>query len=103
MTTGTTYPKPRLGMTLAFPATPAEPLAGIAGRVVYIWPRFRSGDYLVTLEYSQPVKTKEGVIAHIDAFMSELCPVAPKRPAPHAGAVRDPSTDARTAHARHAA
>jgi hypothetical protein len=72
-------------MTLAFPETAAAPLAGIPGRVVYIWPRFRSGDYLVTLEYPEPVKTKEGLIAHIDAFMSELCLVAPQRPAPLAG------------------
>ena len=89
MTTGTTYTKPQLGMTFAFPATPAEPLAGIPGRVISIWPRFRSGDYLVTLEYPAPVKTKEGVIAHIDAFMSELCPVAPKRAAPQAGTARN--------------
>jgi hypothetical protein len=103
MTTGTTSTKPRLGMTFAFPATPAEPLAGIPGRVISIWPRFRSGDYLVTLEFPAPVKTQEGLIAHIDAFLSELCPVAPEGPVPQAGTVRDASTDARTAHARHAA
>ena len=39
---------------------------------VRVWPRFRSGDYLVTLELAVPVKTHEGVIAHIDVFMSEL-------------------------------
>jgi hypothetical protein len=39
----------------------------------------------------------------IDAFLSELCPVAPTRPAPQAHQMRDTSTDARTAHARHAA
>ena len=103
MTTGTTSTKPRLGMTFTFTATPAEPLAGIPGRVIYIWPRFRSGDYLVTLEFPTPVKTKEGLIAHIDAFLSELCRVAPTRPASQAGPVRDTSTYARTAHARHAA
>ena len=103
MTTGTTSTKPALGMLLAFPETPTEPLAGIPGRVIYIWPRFRSGDYLVTLEYPAPVKTKEGLIAHIDVFLSELCPVAPTRPASQAGPVRDTSTDARTAHAQHAA
>ena len=103
MTTGTTYAKPRLGMTLAFPATPAEPLAGIAGRVVYIWPRFRSGDYLVTLEYPEPVKTKEGLIAHIDAFMSELCPVVRGRPAWVGSPARDTTTYLRTANVRHAA
>ena len=103
MTTGTTYAKPRLGMTLAFPATPAEPLAGIPGRVIYIWPRFRSGDYLVTLEYPAPVKTKEGLIAHIDAFLSELCPVVRGRPAWSGSPARDTTTYLRTANARHAA
>jgi hypothetical protein len=82
--------KPALGMTLTFKATPSDPLAGIPGRVIDIWPRFRSGDCLVTLEFEQPVKTKEGPIAHIDAFLSELCePVAARAvnaPAqPHAG------------------
>ncbi len=71
--------KPAVGMILTFKETPAEPLAGIPARVVHIWPRFRSGDYLVTLEYQQPVKTKEGPISHIDAFMSELCQPAEVR------------------------
>ena len=71
------YIKPVLGMTLTFKATSSEPLAGISGRVIHIWPRFRSGDYLVTLEFEQPVKTSEGPISHIDVFLSELCePVA---------------------------
>jgi hypothetical protein len=69
-TFGTT--KPAIGMVLAIKASAAEPLAGIPGRVIHIWPRFRSGDYLVTLEYEQPIKTQQGLIAHIDAFMSEL-------------------------------
>jgi hypothetical protein len=64
--------KPAIGMVLAIKASAAEPLAGIPGRVVHVWPRFRSGDYLVTLEYEQPIKTQHGLIAHIDAFMSEL-------------------------------
>ena len=65
--------KPALGMTLMFKDASSEPLAGIPARVIHVWPRFRSGDYLVTLEFEEPVKTKEGPIAHIDAFMSELC------------------------------
>jgi len=35
-------------------------------------PRFRSGDYLVTLEYATPVKFGKMFIRHIDAFLSEL-------------------------------
>ncbi len=103
MPAAASYGKPKLGMILAFQPTPAEPLAGIPAQVIYIWPRFRSGDYLVTLEYSQPVKTKEGVIAHIDAFMSELCPVALRRQAPQAGTARDTPAYHRPNHVRHAA
>ena len=95
--------KPKLGMALAFDATPTEPLAGIPARVIYIWPRFRSGDYLVTLEYPQPVKTAEGVIAHIDACMSELCLVAPRRQAPQPGMAWDTPAYNRTNNARYAA
>ena len=97
------YVKPKLGMTLAFQPTPAEPLAGIPAQVISIWPRFRSGDYLVTLEYAQLVKTKEGLIGHIDAFLSELCPVAARRPAPQAGKARNTPAYNRPNNARYAA
>jgi len=50
----------------------AEPLADTSGTVVEVWPRFRSGDYLVTLEYAQPVRLGKELIYHIDAFVSEL-------------------------------
>jgi len=59
-------------MTLAFKPAASETLADIPARVVEIWPRFRSGDYLVTLEYAQPVKCGRDFIRHIDAFFSEL-------------------------------
>ncbi len=64
--------KPRLGMLLTFRETASAPLAGIPARVVDIWPRFRSGDYLVTLEYAQPVPLGKEVITQITAFLSEL-------------------------------
>ncbi len=70
--------KPRLGMPLTFIATASPELAGIAGTVTHVWPRFRSGDYLVTLEYAQPVRLCNQFIRHIDAFLSELEP--PARP-----------------------
>ena len=95
--------KPKLGMILAFQPTPAEPLAGIPAQVISIWPRFRSGDYLVTLEYPQPVKTKEGLIGHIDAFMSELCPPVPGRHTLQAGTARETTAYNRTDNVRHAA
>ena len=64
--------KPVIGMTLTFKAEAAESLAGVPAHVVDIWPRFRSGDYLVTLEYAQPVKVGNELVRHIDAFVSEL-------------------------------
>jgi hypothetical protein len=63
--------KPKVGMTLAFRGA-GESLAGIPATVVYVWPRFRSGDYLVTLQYAQPVPYGKQFIRHIDAFVSEL-------------------------------
>lgn len=65
-------PKPRLGMTLAFKAGASESLAEIPATVVYVWPRFRSGDYLVTLQYPEPVRLEHKFITQIDAFLSEL-------------------------------
>ncbi len=64
--------KPSPGMTLAFKPAASETLADIPARVIEIWPRFRSGDYLVKLEYAQPVKCGNELIRHIDAFFSEL-------------------------------
>lgn len=66
--------KPVVGMNVAFKASAPESFVGVAAQVTYVWPRFRSGDYLVTLALEQPVRTKEGAVAHIDAFMSELDP-----------------------------
>jgi hypothetical protein len=69
--------KPVCGMTLAFMPAASKELADVPGRVVAIWPRFRGGDYLVTLEYAQPVKCRNELIQHIEAFVSELyCPPA---------------------------
>jgi hypothetical protein len=59
-------------MTLAFTAASSTALADIPARVTHIWPRFRSGDYLVTLEYNAPVKAGNEMLRHIDAFVTEL-------------------------------
>ncbi len=64
--------KPSPGMTLAFKPAAFETLADIPARVVEIWPRLHSGDYLVTLEYAKPVKCGSELIRHIDALFSEL-------------------------------
>ena len=64
--------KPAVGMTVAFTAEASAELADIPARVIAVWPRFRSGAYLVTLEYAQPIAWHHEVIQQIEAFMSEL-------------------------------
>lgn len=64
--------RPTVGMTVTFKSESSPTLAGIPAHVSYVWPRFRSGDYLVTLEYAEPVKFRNTLIRHIDAFVSEL-------------------------------
>ncbi len=64
--------KPRVGMTLAF-TTSAEPaLADISATVVTVWPPFRSGSRLITLEYATPVQVGPASIKQIEAFVSEV-------------------------------
>ncbi len=65
-------PKPKLGMTLAFKPASEPQLADVPARIVRVWPRFPSGDYLVTLEYARPVKLRNVYLRQIDAFVSEL-------------------------------
>jgi hypothetical protein len=66
---------PSVGMTYAFVETASQPLAGIPGKIIKVWPRFQSGDCLVTLQYEQPVKFRNALITKIDAFLSELQPI----------------------------
>ena len=88
--------KPERGMTVAFKASESQFLAGIPATIIDIWPRFRSGEYLVTLEYASPVRFRKTLIRHIDAFVSELERVSPaEKPRPelsvprrHGGSMR---------------
>jgi hypothetical protein len=73
--------KPKLGMTLAFTPLSEPQLAGVPARIVNIWPRFSSGDYLVTLEYARPVKLRNAYLRQIDAFVSELYQPQASKPA----------------------
>ncbi len=66
---------PAVGMTYAFVEGASQPLAGIPGKVIKVWPRFHTGDCLVTLQYDQPVKFRKALITRIDAFVSELQPI----------------------------
>ena len=65
-------PQTKLGMTLAFKPMTSRVLGDIPAQVVAIWPRFRSGDYLVTLEYAAPIPYHGEVIQRIEAFRTEL-------------------------------
>ena len=62
--------KPTLGMRLAFRPGTEDALAGIPANIVHIWPRFPSGDYLVTLEYAQPAKFRQVLLRQMDTFGS---------------------------------
>ena len=72
--------KPARGMWLSFKASASPELAGIPGRVTQIWPRFRSGEYLVTLEYPKDVRLGNAVLRQMEAFASELEPARPPAP-----------------------
>lgn len=63
--------KLKRGMTLAFRDGTGE-LAGIPARVIDVWPRLPSGDYLVTLEYPSPIRMGHVLLQQIEAFASEL-------------------------------
>lgn len=67
--------RPARGMAVAFKRDASETLGGIPARVTDVWPRLSSGDYLVTLEFREPVKFRKAYIRHIEAFMSDLDPV----------------------------
>ena len=72
MVTGSFQGKPVRGMILAFSAASSADLAGIPATVIDVWPRLPSGDYLVELEYGEPVRLGPHVITHIGALVSEL-------------------------------
>ena len=64
--------KPVPGMRMAFRASADAELAGIPAEVTEIWPSFRPGDYVVTLEYELPVWRENMLGRRIYAFLSEL-------------------------------
>ena len=72
MSNGSLQLKPVRGMLLAFTAASSADLAHIPATVIDIWPRLPSGDYLVELEYSEPVRLGPHLITQIGALVSEL-------------------------------
>lgn len=75
MNNASTVTKPTIGMIVVFKDNADKSLSHTPARVIYIWPRFRSGDYLVTLEYAESIHLAHGWATQLDAFMSELVPV----------------------------
>jgi len=72
MGNGSLQLKPVRGMILAFTAASSADLAHIPAIVIDIWPRLPSGDYLVELEYGEPVRLGPHLITQIGALVSEL-------------------------------
>src|SRR3712207_6094698 len=66
------FAQTRIRATCVFIDPPPAPLAQLPGTVVDAWPRFRSGAYLVTLAYPQPIQVGQAFITEITAFASEL-------------------------------
>ena len=72
MSNGSLQLKPVRGMIMAFTAISSADLAHIPAIVIDIWPRLPSGDYLVELEYSAPVRLGPHLITQLGALVSEL-------------------------------
>ena len=72
METRSLQSKPTRGMILAFTAASSVDLANIPAIVIDIWPSLPSGDYLVELEYSEPVRLGAHLITQVGALVSEL-------------------------------
>lgn len=68
--------RPEVGALVAFNPNASKRLAGIPGKVERIVARMQNGDYLVTLEYAQPVKVGDTQITRVDAFASHLDRIA---------------------------
>jgi hypothetical protein len=63
---------PASGMTVTFTPVAEPDLAGREAAIVEVWPRCRSGDYLVTLQYAEPLLHGNDFVYQMEAFMSEL-------------------------------
>ncbi len=69
------FSKPAIGMRYRFRVGATPSFADIPVRVVHVWPRFRSGDYLLTLEYDRPAYQEIEELQQFEAFLSELEPI----------------------------
>ena len=64
--------RPQLGMMVILHDGAGSPLAGKTAEIVDVWPRFASGETLISLRLVDPVRLGRAVIAEIDAFLSEV-------------------------------
>lgn len=63
---------PEVGIVVAFKPTASQRLAHIPGRIKRVVAQLKNGDYLVSLEYTEPVKFGDERVRLIDAFTSHL-------------------------------
>lgn len=59
-----------------------DPPINRSAEVVEAWPRFPSGDYLVTLRLDKPFRSGKEVVTHLEVFASEIQHIAPSRQIP---------------------
>jgi len=67
---------PEVGAIVAFKPSASQRLAHIPGRIKRVVARLNNGDYLVSLEYTTPVKLGSGLAQNVDAFASHLYPAS---------------------------
>ena len=63
---------PATGSIVTFAPTASKRLSGVPGKVSRVIARLHNGDYLLTLEYDQPVKFGDVLMTRIDALASQI-------------------------------
>lgn len=66
-----------VGAVVAFKPVASSALADIPARVTHILARLASGEYLVTLEYAQPVVVRAERAPRVDALTSSFYRAGP--------------------------
>lgn len=66
----TALPEP--GTIVTFSPTASKRLAGVPGKVRRVIARLNNGDFLLTLEYDQPIKIGDVLMTRIDALASQV-------------------------------
>jgi hypothetical protein len=72
MDTNVTAIAMEVGAVVAFKPAASQSLADIPARVTHVLARLANGEYLVTLEYAQPVLIRSERATRVDAVSSSL-------------------------------